>query len=186
MNTETSNPSLHRNEAPPLLDFRTIYELELDYVWRSLRRLGVPERDVEDTAHDLWLSVYGKLGTYDRARPLRPWLFGFAYRFASDYRKKARVRHEEIGQEVDERPTPGAHSEEKMIETENRNRVLSTLEELAPEPRAVFVLHELDGIAIPEVARSLDIPLNTAYSRLRSAREEFKTRFQKHIKRGEA
>src|SRR6185295_3483972 len=68
--------------------FRAIYRAHVGYVWSSLRRLGVPERDVEDVAHDTMFAVYRKLAEYDPSRPLRPWLFGYAYRFAADYRKR--------------------------------------------------------------------------------------------------
>jgi RNA polymerase sigma-70 factor (ECF subfamily) len=41
--------------------------------------------------------------------------------------------------------------------------------------RAVFVLHDIHEVPVPEVAETLGVPLNTAYSRLRIAREEFAT-----------
>ena len=81
--------SLQRRPAEPGTRdaiFTGLFAAEFDYVWASLRRLGVNERDVEDIAHDVFLHVYRKLGSYDPKRPVRPWLFGFAYRAASDYR----------------------------------------------------------------------------------------------------
>ena len=47
------------------------------------------------------------------------------------------------------------------------------LDALDLDRRSVFVMHELDGQAVPEIARTLSIPLNTAYSRLRLARRDF-------------
>src|ERR1700722_10148496 len=66
--------------------FRALFQSELPYVWTSLRRLGVPARDLEDVTHDVLLEVYKNFDRYDPTRPLRPWLFAFAFRFASDYR----------------------------------------------------------------------------------------------------
>ena len=66
------------------IDLRTIFETELDYVWRSLRRLGVRERDVDDVTHDAFIVVYRTLDQYDPSRPLRPWLFGIASRHAAN------------------------------------------------------------------------------------------------------
>ena len=47
------------------------------------------------------------------------------------------------------------------------------LEHIPIERRGVFVMHDIDGIAAPEIAVALEIPLNTAYSRLRLARRDF-------------
>ena len=54
-----------------------------------------------------------------------------------------------------------------------RYQVLDALDVLDLDKRAVFVMHEIDGTPIPAVATALGIPVNTAYSRLRLAREAF-------------
>lgn len=69
---------------------RGIFEAELPYVWTSLKRLGVASRDLEDVAHELFLQVLKRLRECDTSLPVRPWLFAFAVRFASDYRRLAR------------------------------------------------------------------------------------------------
>src|SRR5262249_19111441 len=68
--------------------FRAIYEREAPYVWRTLRRLGVRARDLEDVTHDAFMAAYRRFDDYDAARAIRPWLFGFAFRLAADYRKR--------------------------------------------------------------------------------------------------
>src|SRR5450432_2059597 len=72
--------------------FRQIYESEHRYVWNTLLRLGVRAADVEDVAQETLLTVYKKLDDYDSTRPLKPWLFGFAFRVAADYRKSAQQK----------------------------------------------------------------------------------------------
>lgn len=160
-----------RVSSASLPDFRRLFDAELDYVWHALRRLGVREADLEDVTHDVFLAVYKKLHTFDGARPTRPWLFGFAYRFASDYRKLARHRREVLVLAPEARdPAPSALDRTELGQTlELARRALDTL---GLERRAVFVLHELDECPMPEVAEALGIPLNTAYSRLRLARED--------------
>ena len=163
-----------RRATPAAVSFRALFESEFAFVWRTLRRLGVAERDLEDTVHDMFVLVHDRLGEYDPRRPLRPWLFGIAYRMASDYRRLARHRRELL----DDRPTepadgqPGA--DERLEAEEVRRIVLDALEALDLDKRAVVVLHDLEGHAIPEVAAALGIPLNTAYSRLRLGRAECK------------
>jgi RNA polymerase sigma-70 factor (ECF subfamily) len=151
--------------------FRVIFETGFDYIWNALRRLGVAPSDLEDISHDVLFDVYRKIDTYDPERPLKPWLFAFSFRAASEYRRRRRVRGEvrESVEAVDTSPLV----EERLVEHENRALVAAALESLDLDRRAVFVLHDLDDVPVPEIARTLDIPLNTAYSRLRVARERF-------------
>jgi RNA polymerase sigma-70 factor, ECF subfamily len=158
--------------APPHgLDFRTIFELEVGYVMRTLRRLGVASADVEDLAHEVFLAVHQQLHAYDTSRPLRPWLFGFAFRVASHYRRKA---GREIALDEPDQLTHDTEGPDALLEKERRRRlVLAALDSIELSRRAVFVLHELDGFTGEEIARTLEIPIGTTYSRLRLARQDF-------------
>ncbi len=158
-----------------MLRFEDLYEQNLDYVWTSLRRLGVAPAHLEDLVHDVFLVAWRKLGEYDPRRPIKPWLFGISFRIASDFRGRLSVRREassldDCGLELaDAQPGPEA----RVYEQQLRGLVQRLLATLPLERRAIFVLHELDGLAMPEIADALDVPLNTAYSRLRLARRDF-------------
>jgi RNA polymerase sigma-70 factor (ECF subfamily) len=156
----------------PSPDFAQLYEQNVDYVWSSLRRLGVFHAHLEDCAHDVFITAWRKLVDYDRSRPLRPWLFGIAFRVASDFRERASVRREVQGDEI-EREDEQPRADALIHASERRTLVRRALEAIPIERRAVFIMHELDGAPIPEVATALDVPLNTAYSRLRLARRDF-------------
>jgi RNA polymerase sigma-70 factor (ECF subfamily) len=161
--------------------FQEIFRAEFSYVCWTLRRLGVRERDLEDVAHDVFIVVHARLVEYDPARPLRPWLFAFAYRVAGNYRRAARHARELLDDAdttegaADDRPAP----DEVAAAAQARALVIRALDAIEIDRRAVFVMHELDGCPIPEVAATLGIPLNTAYSRLRLAREEFHAAVQR-------
>lgn len=163
--------SATRGTTPTRLDFRTLFELEADYVARSLRRLGVRDADVEDATHEVFVAVHAHLGEYDPARPLKPWLFAFAYRVACAERRRPHHRMS-LGAEVpdvaDDRPN--AHQE--VERAERRSLLLEALDALVPERRVVVVMHEIDGVSVPDLSEALGIPLNTAYSRLRLGRED--------------
>jgi RNA polymerase sigma-70 factor (ECF subfamily) len=156
--------------TPP--DFRAAYQANFSYVYNSLRRLGVRDADLEDLAHDVFVAFYRGLSAYDPARPLRPWLFGIAFRIASDYRRRAAHRLE-ISKETHDLPDSTPSADAHVAASEARRAVLAALSTLDLDRRAVFVLHDLDGQPMPEIARALAVPLNTAYSRLRLAREQF-------------
>lgn len=161
--------------------FRELFESECAYVVRLLGRLGVPERDRPDVAHEVFMIAHRHWATCDRERPMRPWLYGITFRVARDYRKLARVRHE-VGGEVadvhDEQP-----SAQEALEAEQRRRLVADgLDALDFDRRSVFVMHDLEGLSMPAIAEALGIALNTGYSRLRLARADFTA----YIKRARA
>jgi RNA polymerase sigma-70 factor (ECF subfamily) len=155
---------------PSAEEFRRLFDDNYDYVWSSLRRLGVYERDLEDVTHDVFLEVHSKLDRYVRSRPIRPWLFAFAIRFASDYRKLARHKTE-LRSEAE--AVASAPTAEELLVVKDSARLLQTaLDALSLELRAVIVLYEIDETPMKEISEALEIPLNTAYSRLRLARAQ--------------
>jgi RNA polymerase sigma-70 factor (ECF subfamily) len=152
-------------------DLGAIFDEHFDYVWATLRRLGVRDADREDLVHDVFMKVHARLADYDASRPIRPWLFGFAYRVAADYLRLARHRLEVLGDHADP-PTPGVPADVGLEILDERDLVLSALHTLDLERRAILVMHDIDEVPVPQIAHLLDIPLNTAYSRLRLAREQ--------------
>jgi RNA polymerase sigma-70 factor, ECF subfamily len=157
--------------SPVRPDMGAIFDDHFDYVWNTLRRLGVRDVDLEDLSHEVFLKVHGRLDDYDAARPMRPWLFGFAYRVAADHRRLARHRLEVLGAPV-EAVDPVRPPDERIEADEERVLVDAALAQMSFERRAVLVLHDVEELPVPAIAEELGIPLNTAYSRLRLAREE--------------
>jgi RNA polymerase sigma-70 factor (ECF subfamily) len=164
--------------SSPTDPFRALFEQNFGFVCNNLRRLGVPDRDLSDVAHDLFVAVHRRLGELDPTRPVRAWLFAFAVRFASDYRRLARHHRERIQtspEGIDARPI----ADEQLSANEARSLVLAALEAIELDRRSVLVLHDIEGVVIPEIAHSLGIPVNSAYTRLRLAREDFKAAVQR-------
>ncbi len=153
--------------------FSRLFDEHYDFVHHSLRRLGVHARDLEDLAHDTFVKVFENLHRYDEARPARPWLFAFAFRLASDYRRLARHRTE-LGADPETMTAAAAPSAEDMaVQRQGARLAEAALLEIPLDQRAVFVLYELDETPMKTIAETLEIPVNTAYSRLRLAREAF-------------
>ncbi len=152
-------------------DLAQVFEAHFAYVWGSLRRLDVREADLEDQAHEVFLKVHSHLHQYDPARPIRPWLFAFAFRVASDYRRLARHRIEVLGAHV-EAVDPERPADAGIQLAEDRALLASALDTVALERRAVLMLHELDEVPVPAIASALGIPVGTASSRLRLGRED--------------
>lgn len=162
----------------PTPAFRTIFESEYGYVRGSVARMGIRPADVPDVVHDVFVIVHKKLGELDTARPVRPWLFGIAFRVAVGVKRKMGYRSEQMDGDdsANAAPSRAPSPEEAMSDKQRREMLAEAMDLLDDEKRAVFVLHDLDGNSMPIVAESLDIPLNTAYSRLRLAREILRAR----------
>jgi RNA polymerase sigma-70 factor, ECF subfamily len=69
-----------------------------------------------------------------------------------------------------EAPDPQPRADDALASFEQRAIVRRALEAMDIEARALLVAHHVDGVAVPEIAEALGIPINTAYSRLRLAR----------------
>jgi RNA polymerase sigma-70 factor (ECF subfamily) len=165
-------PQIEATHERHRASFRALLEAEFDYVWVSLRRLGVAERDLEDVTQEMFLQVHNRFDDYDATRPARPWLYAFACRFASDYRRLARHRVALVGEPL-EMPSTGPDAEDALAEKDARALVAEALDALDHDQRAVFVAHEIDESPVANIAEILEVPLFTAYSRLRAARAQF-------------
>jgi len=151
--------------------YRALFQAEFAWMWTTLRRLGVKPSDLEDVAHEVFLQVYKKLEQLDPARPARPWLFAFAWRAASDYRRLA--RHRELpSEDAAETEAQGESAQTSLERHEDHVLLHQALDSLDLDKRAVVIAYELDGTAMKDIAEALGVPLNTAYSRLRLGREE--------------
>ena len=154
--------------------FRALYEAHSAFVWRNLRRLGVPNADVEDKLQEVFVVAHRRWEEFvDRGHGPRAWLFQIVLRVASDARRHKR-RHpvDPDGGAAQDRQSidaPQTAAIDKRQQLDLLDRALSAID---IGRRAVLVLHEIEQMTAPEIARTLDIPLNTVYSRLRVARIE--------------
>lgn len=150
----------------------TLFEAEHGYVLHSLRRLGVAERDLEDITHDVFVVVHRKIETLGLDRPARPWLFAICARVSADYRKRARHRYERVTGDP-EAIDVALNAEATLERKQQQALVIRALDALDDDRRALFVMVEIDEVAVIVAAQMLELPINTAYSRLRLARAEF-------------
>ncbi|MGH7434499.1 MAG: RNA polymerase sigma factor [Polyangiaceae bacterium] len=162
--------------APAVLpSFRAIYDDYFDFVWTSTRRLGVPVDAVDDVVQEIFVVVSARLGTIEQPASLRSWIYGVVRRTVSTYHRKRRVRStNESFDPFEDCANPMQPSPLDLAVQSDEIRLLwCLLGELGPLKREVFILAELEDMAMPEIAEAVGIPLNTAYSRLRVARQEF-------------
>ena len=138
------------------------------FVWRSIRRLGVAEPDVDDAVQKVFVVVSRRLGEIEATRE-RSFLFATSVRVAANERRAQGRRLATSADDLDALVDPAAPSPERAVG--HRMLLDRLLEPLDVDLRSVFVLFELEQMTKEEVAVTLDIPAGTVASRLRRARE---------------
>jgi RNA polymerase sigma-70 factor (ECF subfamily) len=169
-------PPAHMIRKDPVLE---AYQQEITYVFHALRWLGARPQEIEDLAQEVFIALRRSWPHYDASRPLRPYLFGVAFRVVSMQRRKR--KHEVTFANLEVREG-GPGPDEELQAKQARATVLRALEKLPLRRRAVLLMHDLEEVPMAQVARSLSIPLFTAYSRLRKARKELEAAIRRNVK----
>jgi RNA polymerase sigma-70 factor (ECF subfamily) len=158
------------------------FDGDLEYIFATLKRLGAAPHEVEDLAQEIFVVLHRNWKTLDTDRPLRPYLFGVAFRILRAHHRR-RVR--EILR-ADVEAADGALSPEGSLQSKQAAALLTAaLKHLPMSRRAVVVMHDLDEVPIADVARSLSITRFGAYARLRKGRKELAAAVRR-LSRGDA
>jgi RNA polymerase sigma-70 factor (ECF subfamily) len=174
-----------QSALPKVPSFLDVYERYVDFAWASARRLGVEAESMDDVVQEVFIVVHQRLHTLERPEAIRSWIYGVVRRTVSHYHRARRAKSLSGAPVVDADsletnvPTPF-----ELTEQSGQVKLLETLLlELTPNQREVFVLAEIHELSAPEIAEALEIPLNTAYSRLRVARQMFDAALAQHTER---
>ncbi len=158
------------------LDSAELFRRHASFVANFLARMGVPRSDLDDLVQDVFLIAHRNNG-YDPG-PAKPttYLAAIAFRAATTHRRKGKTRSfvkaadEVVSQAGDDRMSPERDADQKR-HLALLDKALAALDE---DKRAVFVMAELQGETVVAIAAGLGIPVDTAYSRLRAARQLFR------------
>lgn len=166
------------------MTFEEVYHREFDFVWRSLRRLGVPDSDLPDAAQEVFLVVHRRLSEFEGRAKVTTWLFSIALGVARDRRQRAHVRREVASPEtVEAAADPRDDASATLERVDDLALFDAALADLDLDQRAVFTLFELEGMSGQAIAELLNIPIGTAYSRLRLARIAFRNNLKRLVAR---
>lgn len=167
---------LERESGSPAIlpDTNVLYREHRAFVWRSLRHLGVPSSELDDALQEVFLVVHRRRSEFLGNSSVRTWLFGVARMVSLSRRKRASVRREDLLSAM-----PEGLAGDDPASTLERRRELGAVEKvlsaMPEDQRLVFVLFEVQGMSMQEVAEALSCPLKTAYGRLYRARESFRS-----------
>jgi RNA polymerase sigma-70 factor (ECF subfamily) len=159
-------------------DLAALFEVNADFVWRSVRRLGVPEAWADDATQQVFVVAQKKITTIVAGRE-RAFLFRVAINVAAHVRRAAARRREVLGADegelVDDTPLQDVALDQRRA----RALLDEVLDALELDLRTVFVLCELEEMTMADVATMLDLPPGTVASRLRRARAAFHAEAQR-------
>ena len=183
--------AVHIAPAPSAMpaSFEALYDEYFDFVWRTVRRLGVDDRHLDDAAQDVFIVIHRKLGEFEGRSALKSWIFGIARRVAHDYRRRSRRKDRTSLLPSDGIADASIPSPRDSVARAQAAEILHQfLDTLDDDKRDAFVLAELEQMTVPEIAEAVGANVNTVYSRLRAARKAFEqtvSRLQARDQRGE-
>ncbi len=180
-------PSSGLAAAPPAavvrLELDDVYREHFPFVWRSARRLGVRDGSLDDVVQEVFVIVHRKLGEFEGRSSIKTWLFGITLRVARAHRRRRGAADDAVDPDTLQ---TGVLSPSESLEKADAVRLLhAILDEMDDERREIFVMAELEQLAMPEIAATLGVNVNTAYARLRAARQTFETAVARHRARDE-
>jgi len=153
--------------------WRQLYEAHFDFVYRVARRMGTPVEELDDVSQEVFLVAFRKLADFRTGR-LTTWLYRICANVVSDRHRRRRVRRtfQELWGRKDE-PTVERTPDREYESREAEALVSRVLEKMAPKKREVFVLYELEGLAGEAIAELVGCKVETVWTRLHYARQEF-------------
>ncbi len=152
-------------EAMPAPTFAEVFGEHVRYVARALQHFGVNPCDLEDECQEVFMVALRKLADFEGRASVRTWLYRIAWKHAANYRRRARPPYA-----LARDPAVPPEQERALVYARTLDRLARILGELDDERRGVFVLYEIEELSMREVCDVLGFPLQTAYSRLKSAR----------------
>ncbi len=170
-------------EAPPPSppSFDEVYAEHFDFVFRTLRRLGVPQTLVDDAVQEVFLVVHRRLGEFRGGAALTTWLYRIVVNVAQHARRSARRKGIVDPEDPDTLPIDDADGPHERARRAEGVRLLQrVLGELDDDQRVVFVLAEYEDLSARDIAAALGENVNTVSSRLRAARQAFDQAVRRH------
>lgn len=149
-------------------------------VWRTLRRLGIAPDRVDDAAQEVYIIAARKLALVEPGCE-RKYLLSTAVRVAANHRRARAARPEVSDDEVVLRERDPHPAADHLLDQKRMRELLDeVLDSLSRDLRTVFVLFELEGLSVPEIAELTGAPIGTVASRLRRARAGFHAAVRRH------
>ncbi len=169
MLTEELPAQVATNVAP--VDLDQLYRLHYRRVYGLCLRMTSNPSDAEDLAHDVFIQLFRKLGSFRGESAFTTWLYRITVNQVLMHFRKKSYRSETVTEdgEMPETVTPLAirKAQSPMVD---KIALLDAVGQLPRGYRTVFILHDLQGYEHEEIAGILGISSGTSKSQLHKAR----------------
>jgi RNA polymerase sigma-70 factor, ECF subfamily len=173
-------PSVDTGVVAGGVAFAEVYQRHFQFVWRSLRLLGVPPEHLEDAAQDTFAVVARQLAEFEGRSSLSTWIFAIGQRIAANYRRTQRRKVAPLrpldGPFACKQPAPDVAAEAAQA-ADAIHRFAANLDDAR---RGLFILALLEAVPVPEIAAAEGVSVNTVYSRVRALRIELKALLERY------
>lgn len=172
---ETDADLVRRVAEGDLSPLGVLYNRHHEGVRQFVARATASNADAEDITHEAFLTLAKIAGRYDGRSSARPFLLGIAAQLVRRRKRGLGRWAQALASFAETFTDPKMRSpEDAAATTEEMRRFDDALGRLTEEKRLVFLLVEREGLSGEEVARALDIPVNTVWTRLHHARNDLR------------
>lgn len=159
--------------------FRRLYDHYFDYVLRNVVRLIGQSSDLEDVVQDVFIQVHRSIGSFRFDCAFTTWLYRVTRNVTISHIRK-RPSTVEL---KDWRNLRADNTAWGKLEARDMLRVLNAaLESVSVEYREAFLLHEIDGLKLREIADLTGESINTIAARVRRTREKLQDTLETNVK----
>ena len=179
MTRSVTQPAASVDTGIAVSDFHALYREHFAFVWRCLGALGVAPSGLDDAVQEVFVVVHRRMREFRGESSVRTWLYGIVRNVAANARRAQRRKSRYL--ELRDEELPVQTDALSSLETREAARFVQLfVHGLNDKKRDFFVLAIVEQLTIPEVAAILGVPLNTAYTRLRALRNEFRCALERH------
>ncbi len=158
--------------------FEELYERYSEKVYRKCFSFVKDQSKAEDLAHDIFLKIITKIGTFNATSRFSTWVYSITYNHCMDVlRREKRKKEDPLEYEME------------FVEEEIDYELLSmkqdglkkSLEQISPQEKAILLMKYQDNFSIKEIAESFELSESATKMRLLRTKEKMKKLYLEHI-----
>ena len=158
--------------------FEELYERYSEKVYRKCYSFVSDGPKAEDLAHDIFLKVITKLGTFKENSRFSTWLYSITYNYCMDSIRRSKRLKEESMYEGFDFVEEEVDYEFQRMQSEGLRK---SLEEIAPEEKAMLLMKYQDNFSVKEIAETFNISESATKMRLMRTKEKMKKLYLRHV-----
>lgn len=154
-------------------------------VYNICFRMLSNSEDAKDISQEVFIKIYKNIDKYNYKASFSTWIYKIAVNTCIDeIRKKKKEKEETVSidseilygdntispQYISKEPSP----EERVINKENNNDIINSINKLSEEHKNIIVLRDVLGLSYIEISEVLDITIGTVKSRIARSRKSLR------------